>query len=156
MDLNVINDEKMIEAITRAAIKTFEEMAFIQIIKADKTNNKIQLNNCYQIEIIDPITATLYLRLDDELKNKIAENIYSNNISQLTNYSISDCIEELLNILAGNILGEYFEDFMKYKLELPQLICNSIETDTMKEKIILAFYTEEDYQLQIIFILERP
>lgn len=134
-------DDKIIDCITKAVIKTFEEMAFIDAVYIGNEKQEINVSHLLSVDIIEPIKGCIVLFMPLECKKKLAENIYSKDFNLLSSEEIDDCQLELLNIIAGNFLFFYFGN-SKYKLDLPHIIFNENELD-FNNKYELFFAAEE-------------
>ena len=147
---NNFDNELLKKSIIYATMETFEEMTFIEVIE-DNSSNIINIDREISVDIISPINSNLIIRMTEELVTVIAENVYSNSIAFLSQKDISDCIEELLNILTGKFLKYYFGREEKYKFEFPEVIINDNDFLENKEKYIYHFNAEGNI-FEICFI----
>lgn|GEM_PF-1919216 len=150
--LSVDDIKKIKLAMTISTIKTFEEMAFLEVVQAKENHNEENTGNKISIDIIEPQKMIVLLDIHDDLLKIIVENIYSNNIDNVNEKDINDCIEELLNVLTGSFLKEYYGHNIKYKMELPQIIVDTNELSNNKE-IIKFFFNAEGFLFKIKIII---
>lgn len=118
-----MSSEKRKKAIIEGVVKTFGDMAFMEVIdKFDENCMKSDVSCILEIEFSEPENGWLYLFLPKELKKHIVENIYGADWTELTTEQIDDCLLELLNVLAGNYMTAYFGSKELYTLSFPSVI----------------------------------
>jgi len=121
--------DKAKEALTQAVIKTFEEMAFIDVVESSAVSGNLKYENGFCIDLLKPISSKIILFLSEGLKKKIVENIFSTDTESLEVSQGDDCILEILNVLAGKFLSAYYGKNIEYKLEFPQVFMDLDEKD---------------------------
>lgn len=141
---------KVKQAIIDATIKTFEEMTFMDalhvtdVVKIDDSAIKVS------IDLLAPLAAKMIIILTTELQQQIVENIYCDEIDTLGDKLKSDCIEELLNVLAGNFLRKFHGPGKTYKMELPEIVFDPLENND--SNTIRLQFNVEDHITDILFI----
>lgn len=149
--MSEIELKRMEEAITKAVIESFEEMAFLEVIRVDGGEEELDSAALIRIEIVKPFIAVIILKMSEGLKGQIAENIYCKDSSQLHKSDIADCSEELLNILTGHIMTAYLGRGASFKFEFPEIIYNRAEPASEERELRLRFNAEGEI-FELIFI----
>jgi hypothetical protein len=124
-----LKPDKARESLTQAVIKTFEEMAFIDVVESPGASGNLKYENGFCIDLLKPISSKIILFLSEGLKKKIVENIFSTDTESLEVNQGDDCILEILNVLAGKFLSAYYGKNIEYKLEFPQVFMDLDEKD---------------------------
>lgn len=114
-------------ALANAVIETFAELAFIDVIKIDKSDTPISYSQILHIDFLDPHPGSMALFLPLSLKKKIVENVFANNFESLRRSDIDDCLLELLNVLGGNFLNRYYGVDIEHSLSLPHILFDEEE-----------------------------
>lgn len=154
MQNNKFDKDKIIKTMIGAAIKTFEEMAFLEVIEEKPKEKNKSFDYKVGIRTLEPMPSKIFLMMPKELIEKITENIYSKNIEYLKKEDLADCIKELLNVLAGNFLRDYYGERKKYDMKIPELIIGGLEK-LKDENEIECNFNAEDIFFRIIFIYEK-
>lgn len=115
------------EALAVATSKTFADMAFIDAVPASPPENPVDFSHILHIEFGEPNRGSLVLFLPIACKRLIVENVYGNDWSSLATEQIDDCLLEIINVLAGNLLDERFGSSKTYNLTLPRLLFDEQE-----------------------------
>jgi hypothetical protein len=140
------------ESLKNAVIKTFGEMAFIDIAELMQEEPAADYSHILSIDIIKPVSVSIYLCLTDNLKRKIIDNIYSAEIDTpaggADTSQADDCLLEILNVLSGSFLTGYFGKNVDYKLEFPQMFVNIPEEE--KHYTIALNFTGEGEPLKAV------
>ncbi|NOY07361.1 MAG: chemotaxis protein CheX, partial [Spirochaetes bacterium] len=131
------------EALTPAVIKTFSDMAFIDAEVLKEIPEKLTYGHIIHISLSAPEHGEIALFLPSECKKMIVENIYGSDWTSLNATEIDDCLLEILNVLAGNFLTEYFGAGVKHDISLPELLFDA-EMDE-KNGFTELFFNAEDY-----------
>ena len=98
------SDTRWIEALVEAAQKTFADMAFVDVNPTEPPSEPLTFSHVISIEFRTPGTGRILLFLPQEVKKMVAENIYGRDWKTLRSEEIDDCLLELLNVLAGNMV----------------------------------------------------
>ena len=109
------------QAVLRAAQSTLGEMAFIDVIEAETSQN-FEAGQLMFIEFYKPIHGRLLLSMPADIKQAIVENIHATDWNELSVSEIDDCLLELLNVLGGNFLRELEEGETKVQLSFPSVL----------------------------------
>jgi hypothetical protein len=126
------------DAVINGVKKSFEEMAFIDVIYVREEKVKVNFKHILYVNILEPIFGKIAMYLSYDCKRMILENIYSKVLSELHTDEIDDCQLELLNILVGNILSYYYQKKKKYTLDLPKIVFD--ENELKWSKNVKEFY----------------
>ena len=131
------------DAVINGVKKTFQEMAFIDVINIENEDLNVDYKHILFVNILEPLLGKICLYLSYECKKRILENIYGKNMKELHINEIDDCQLELLNILVGNILSFYYKNKKKYMLDLPKILFDEQEVrgDTKDMK---AYYFDAE------------
>ena len=110
-------------ALEAAVIKTFSEMAFVDVVPATAPQSEeIEFSHLLYISYDQPEKGAIVLFLSAQCKKLIVENIYGKRWDCLQATEIDDCLLELLNVLAGNYLSERNGADSKHHMSLPELL----------------------------------
>ena len=120
-------------ALGAAVLKTFSDMAFIDVAPSPVCEETISYSHILSIALRQPVVGGLALYLPSECKRMIVENIYGEEWEQLSGVQIDDCLLELLNVLAGNFLNEYCGAGLQHNISLPELIFDETELQRPEE-----------------------
>lgn len=142
-------------AVINGVKKTYEEMAFIDVIEV--TNKSINKNfkHILYIDILEPIFGKIALYLSYECKKMISENIYSKEMKDLHIDEIDDCQLELLNVLVGNILLFYCKKEKNYKLDLPKILFDEKDIKWDKKKVKEYYFDAEGCNFKLLVELKE-
>jgi len=139
-------------AMQDAVIKTFSDMAFIDVVSENSTLD-IQIDNILKIDITEPVEWEIYFCLSNELKKTLIENIFSVDFSEVKESQIDDCLLEVLNVLAGNFTGNYFGKDTFYKIDFPEVIFETKNFSKGKKNVLL--FNAEGIYFEIIYCKKR-
>ncbi len=146
--LNRIRDSLII-----SVQKTFEEMAFLEVLMFRENENSLPGNiRKSSIKLLEPIRACIIMEITEELLETMVENIYSKPVMEVSPGDVNDCLGEILNVLAGNFLVEFFGAKLSCKIELPEIILNGNAPEKQKIEI---FFNSQDMPFRLVFIAEE-
>ena len=115
------------ESINASVIKTFSDMAFIDVSSLSGLSEKMVYSQILHMTFFEPVEGQIVLFLPSECKRLIVENIYGSDWNELHDPEIDDCLLEILNVLAGNFLTEYCGNDAKHDMSLPCLLFDEKE-----------------------------
>ncbi len=121
--------EKAKEALSLSVVKTFEEIAFMDVVETADISMENIYENVFSIDILKPVSGKIFIMLQDWLKDSVIKNIYVNQSGKLKDNEKDDCLLEILNVIAGEFLSRYFGKGSEYKIELPQVYIDYKEGD---------------------------
>ena len=113
---------KLEQSVVSSVVKTFSDMAFIDVVAIPGLSEKLEYSHIIRITIFEPEEGEIALFLPSKCKKLIVENIYGEDWSTLQAVEIDDCLLEILNVLAGNFLNEYCGKEVKHNISLPELL----------------------------------
>ena len=116
----MLADNKIKESLNNAIVKTFEEMAFIDVMPLE--NSDFKYHQIAYLTFTSPIQGSIILFLPKDCKKTIVENIHGTNWEDLHTDQIDDCLLELLNVVGGNFLNNLFGDDEQYNITFPQML----------------------------------
>ena len=119
---DTIDAAKAVEALGRATTQVLADMAFIDAPCAP-TDETVAYDVCAAIDILKPLSCRLELRLPKPLSDSIVETLGAGGPS------VDDAVLEMVNILAGVFISEYFGPGSAIKLELPTFLYESAEDE---------------------------
>lgn len=132
--------EKIQESLTEAVQQTFGEMAFIDVLPAEVES--VEHSQIMVLEITLPIRGFMYLIMPKECKQQVVENIHGDSWDALNPNQIDDCLLELLNVLGGNFLSNFYGESVKYSLSFPQVIFDESELPNLNEYMLFGYDAE--------------
>jgi CheY-specific phosphatase CheX len=119
-----MDSDKLKTSLISAVINTLSDMAFLDVSVINK-NYESEINeNILKIIVLEPVYGKIYLNLPDKTKKIIISNIYGND-EKLTTSEEEDGILEVLNVITGNFMLEYFGKDQIYKIDFPTLLVNN-------------------------------
>jgi hypothetical protein len=75
------------------------------------------------IDVLKPVSCRLELRSPAALVERIVEILFADGAG--TSRNQGDSILEIMNVIAGSFLADYFGSGVEFKLELPQYVYSS-------------------------------
>ena len=123
------NISKIKRILITSVVKTFSDMVFIDAGELGEVPEELIFSHIVHINLFAPEKGDIALFLPSECKKMIVENIYDSDWSTMQATEIDDCLLEMLNVLAGNFLTEYFGVEVKHDISLPELLFDEAEMD---------------------------
>lgn len=114
-----IDAEKAVSALCAATTSLFADMVFIDAVCVpDGAMDRPQApyDVCVAIDILKPLSCRLELRMPKVLSEQIVDTLGSDEPGA------DDAVLEMVNILAGVFISEYFGPGATIKLELPMYV----------------------------------
>jgi len=137
-----------------SVVGTFAAMPFLDVIKIDNFQDKIQASQILFITFTRPVQGCLALFLPISLKLTIAQNIYTVDSTELKAHEIDDCLLELVNVLAGNFLTCVSGTAEEQVLSLPQMVFDEKQLPSLSGIDDCYFNAEGDFFRVSVFIQE--
>lgn len=116
------SEEQVKKAVQDAVIKTFAEMAFIDVMPVEKPETPVNYGPILNISFSYPVHGGFILFLPNECKRRIVEDVFAKDWEELSLSEIDDCLLELLNVLAGNFLHLLCGEDIKYNMNFPEVL----------------------------------
>ena len=135
-----MSDTKIHDSMNEAVMKTFGEMAFIDVIPMSAEN--VEHSQIMVLEITAPSRGVMFLLMPKECKQNVVENIHGDSWESLNPGQIDDCLLELLNVLGGNFLSYYYGENVTYSLSFPQVIFDDSELPDLKDFSLFSYDAE--------------
>ena len=107
----------MLEA---AVSRVFADMAFIDAEKAQRPVQVAQPEARAAIDALEPVSCSIELRMGDSLRRRISDILFSGQAA--SGAASDDALLELLNVIAGSFLTDYFGPGGEIKLDLPRYL----------------------------------
>jgi len=110
---------KAVTALCAATTSLFADMVFIDAVCTPDSNPErpqVPFDVCVAIDILKPLSCTLELRMPRSLSQQIVDTLGSDEPGA------DDAVLEMVNILAGVFISEYFGSGATIKLELPMYV----------------------------------
>lgn len=133
--------EKIQTSLDSAVIQSFGDMAFIDVVPVDP--REVDHGQIMILEITRPARGEIYLIMSKEGKQQAVENIHGDSWDQLSPAQIDDCLLELLNVLGGNFLSDYYGENVSYSLSFPQVIFDENELPDLNDFIKFTYDAED-------------
>ncbi|MBN2657253.1 MAG: chemotaxis protein CheX [Spirochaetales bacterium] len=115
------SEQDVSAAFNDAVIRTFAEMAFIDVIPEHHHEGKISYTGIMGLEFSHPGRGHILFYMTKDCKKQLVENIYGEEWIRLSDMEIDDCLLELLNVLAGEFLKNLYGDNDKVAMSFPRL-----------------------------------
>jgi len=117
----------MLEA---AVSRVFADMAFIDAGRSPRPVQVAQPEARAAIDALEPASCSIELRMGDSLRRRIADILFSGQAGSgeasddalLDGEASDDALLELLNVIAGSFLTDYFGPGGEIKLDLPRYL----------------------------------
>ena len=112
------------QAATRAVRAAFEGMAFLDVMQIQGSDLTIASRGAtvLTIPITEPFLGDMTLVIPRECRNRIVENIFGKDNSQIGSKTTGDCLLELLNVFAGTFMGDLLGPEARYKIGFPGVV----------------------------------
>lgn len=107
----------MLEA---AVSRVFADMAFIDAGPAPRPREVAQPEARAAIDALEPASCSIELRMGDSLRRRISDILFSGQAA--SGAASDDALLELLNVIAGSFLTDYFGPGGEIKLDLPRYL----------------------------------
>lgn len=114
-----IDASKAATALCAATTSLFADMVFIDAVCVPESIHDrplVPYDVCVAIDILKPLSCTLEFRMPRSLSDQIVETLGSDDPSA------DDAVLEMVNIMAGVFISEYFGSGATIKLELPMYV----------------------------------
>lgn len=145
-------NEKLLQSAENSVINTFSEMVFIDVEQANEKENEVKYSSILYIPFFKPENGAIALFLPTKLKKIIAENIHGEDYKSLNKEETDDSLLELLNVIAGSFLCEYFGTAESHLFSFPRIFFDNSELDIYKSNT--SFYFDAEgvlFKLTIFF-----
>lgn len=109
------------KAFNEAVIKTFADMAFVDVISESSYESHINYTSIMGLDFTSPGQGHIFFYMTKECKRSLVENIYGEDWAGLNDLEIDDCLLEILNVLAGEFLKNLFGQNQKIIMSFPKL-----------------------------------
>jgi hypothetical protein len=129
------------EAVGAAVRDAFGEMAFVDVVDGEP-GPVSDVAQVLSLSFSDPARGTLALMLPRECKKTVVENVYGVNWDSLATNRIDDCLLELLNVLGGAFMRNYFGRETEFEISLPELVFDEAHLSARGERKDLFFDAE--------------
>ena len=116
--------EKLKTSLISAVTNTLSDMAFLDVSVIEKNFEEEVNENILKINVLEPVYGKIYMNMPDKTKKLIISNIYGNE-EKLTTSEEEDGILEVLNVITGNFMLDYFGKDQIYKIDFPTLLVNN-------------------------------
>ncbi len=115
-----IDVEKAQGALEAAVVSTLAEMTFVDISRAAGEVPAQADEVCAVIDVLKPLSVQIQVFFPAALRERIIQTLFSGDWEESPDKD--DSVLELLNVIAGSFLSNYFGQGVHYKLQLPQFL----------------------------------
>lgn len=144
--------KEVAEVLAESVVATFAEMAFVDIAEVPETAEPLEYSHILAVDFIEPGAGSLALYLPYECKRQIVENIYGSDWKALSSTEIDDCLLEILNVLAGTFLNNYYGVERRISMSFPELLFDDHRIRNLANRKEFCFDAEGN-QFRIALIL---
>lgn len=140
-----IDTAKVASALCAATSSVFADMAFLDascLPDEDRYRPQEVFDICTVIDILKPLSWRLELRMPKTLSDSIMETLGSEGPDT------DDAVLEMVNILAGVFISEYFGPGAAIKLELPTYMYEAIDDE--EEPIVRVLGNAEGTPFEVL------
>ena len=136
--MNDMFDAERVKPILEETVASvLAEMAFIDCLPAQAPSPEAlaQLSHCVAIDALKPGSFRLELRVAEQFRRKIINLLFDTESETLANQDSTeaDLLLEILNVMTGNFITQYFGSEAAPKLELPRYL---YFTDTSEGDVV--------------------
>jgi CheY-specific phosphatase CheX len=147
-------DEVMGEALQQATINVLEEAAFVMPLASQAKPFRGEVLRA-QLRFQGPMSGTLMMATTSAAAARLAANILG--VDKVERDAVPDAVGELLNMLAGCVLSEWFGATENCTLGLPSTKLVSVpehEEALAKASLRVTLTTEEDERVDVAALIE--
>lgn len=142
------------KSMVSSVVKTFSDMAFIDAVETPGAPEELTFSHIIHITFSEPEEGEIALFFPLECKRLIVENIYGIDWNTLDATAIDDCLLEMLNVMAGNFLNQYFGEDVKHSFSLPQLLFDEAEIRN-RNRFVDYFFDAEGIPFKVSICLKK-
>jgi CheY-specific phosphatase CheX len=115
--------DKCDQAINHAVIDTLENIAFIEVTPTDAPNTEPIAGPFMTVSLLihDPLQGEMRMTMPHKMVGQITETVYSMPVEELSEQTLNDNLEEIINIIAGRFMTEMLTEGEMFQLGLPEL-----------------------------------
>ncbi len=111
----------LLDILVNATLETLENMAFIEVVKSDKTTPYDEHLVRLRLEILinKPFAGEMRLVLPMDLAIQFTKNMYNLAEGEITEDLMQDVLGELINIISGRLMADLIPKDQTFELGLP-------------------------------------
>lgn len=111
----------LLDLLVDATAETIENMAFMEVVGADKTTPYDEHLVRLRLEILinKPFAGEMRLILPMDLAIQFTKNMYNLTEEEITEDLMKDVLGELINIIAGRLMADLIPEDQTFELGLP-------------------------------------
>ncbi|HMA99612.1 MAG TPA: hypothetical protein VKS21_01360 [Spirochaetota bacterium] len=148
------NADTVKTAVSKAVEKTMADMAFIDTMPVS-SNTDPAYKPIFYVNVLRPFSGAVALYFTYECKQEIVGNIFGAEFADVPGFRVDDCLLELLNVLAGNIMRNIYGSESIYQLDLPQVLFEEKEINFTGCEVIKQYFNAEGMLFMTKFIRKR-
>jgi CheY-specific phosphatase CheX len=141
------------EALVQAVVGALSDMAFLDAIEAQPVAPPFPTSHVISVGFTKPVRGEIALYLPLDCKRTIVENVHGQDWDSLSAAEIDDCLLELGNIVAGNLLNAYCGRGTAHDISLPVLLFDDADLSCPGERADVTF-DAEGHPLRALVCLE--
>ena len=109
------------DILVNATLETIENMAFMEVVKSDKTTPYDEHLVRLRLEILinKPFPGEMRLVLPMDLAIQFTKNMYNLTEEEITEELMKDVLGELINIISGRLMADLIPEDQTFDLGLP-------------------------------------
>ncbi|MBU2513003.1 chemotaxis protein CheX [bacterium] len=134
---------KLLDLLTDATLETIENMAFMEVVKSEKTTpyNEHLVRLRIEILINKPFPGEMRLVLPMDLAVQFTRNMYNLSEDEITEELMKDVLGEIINIISGRLMADLVPEDQIFELGLP-LIGPDVFVQTEASSLSIEFDAE--------------
>lgn len=132
----------MKEALVQAVTGALSDMAFLDALEAQPAAPPFPTSHVISVGFTKPVRGEIALYLPLDCKRAIVENVHGRDWDSLSAAEIDDCLLELGNIVAGNLLAAYCGRETAHDIALPVLLFDDADLNCPGERVVITFDVE--------------
>ncbi len=112
---------KLLDVLIDATLETVENMAFMEVVKSEKTTpyNEHLIRLRVEILINKPFPGEMRLVLPMGLAVQFTKNMYNLADEEITEELMQDVLGEIINIISGRLMADLIPGDQMFELGLP-------------------------------------
>jgi hypothetical protein len=122
-----IDEAKARRALEEAVVTTFADMFFVDAMPGAGAGLPAAQETCASIDLLKPLSIQIQAFFSAPLKRRAIETLFV--ADGPPDSDKEDAVLEIVNVIAGHFLTNYFGQGVSFKIELPQFLDSGGEGD---------------------------
>jgi hypothetical protein len=115
-----IDEAKARRALEEAVVSTFADMFFVDAMPGAGAGVPAALDTCAGIDLLKPLSIQIQACFSAPLKRRAIDTLFVGDLTPDSDKE--DAVLEIVNVIAGHFLTNYFGQGVSFKIELPRFL----------------------------------